>query len=252
MIRVGKKLFKIWRIELESSRSKEQFLKKAKKVSDYGKHQVLSSKLAYSETTRIKNKKSMKEDNTELELREKNDKTIESEFARKKMISNISDSKLNTSYINNTEGEILRKKIKNQTDQNISCNTKFNNLKCSKNKSMMEMNNLEDDTGRKQENFNGCNIKVKSCEEEQNNSFVQVQVKKVGEGSQKESKQNLNEGSRPVPQPEKEKEVKDWLKLSLEENNIQVSGSEIDLEGIYSAEHNEFIKVMVGLFSLTW
>ena len=168
-------------------KSKQKFLKRAKRKSEFGKDRILSNRLAYSETTRIKEKT--------LDIEEKNindiEKSIKTENAQKDMLELTDGTKFNTTNINNTEeSDIMqhefKKKENNQTE-------------------VINENEYEQD------------LKVRK---------VQTQMDETMD--------------------EKLKQFRNVMHLNVDhKSKISVSGSEIDLEGVYNAEQNEFIRVMV-------
>jgi hypothetical protein len=188
IIRLGKKLFKIIRIELESLKSKQKFLKKAKRKSEFGKERILSNRLAYSETTRIKERT--------LEIEEKNikenDQSIKTKNAQKDMLELTEGTRFNTTNINNTEESQIhhngfKKKENNQTE-----------------------------VVNENENKNDFNMRK-----------VQTELDEDMDG--------------------KLKNFRKVMHLNIDnKSKISVSGSEIDLEGVFNAEENEFIRVMVN------
>lgn len=213
---MGKKLFKIIRIELESLESKNKFLKKAKRKSELKKKKSISKKIECSETTRIKertlaleNKEESKEgDNGESKENNVSDKigncdiTIQTDKIQQKVLESSISSQNNTTNINNTEGNMMseemsqpllsfRKKLVNQTEV-ISKN---DDLEIMKSKLVRTENDEQENTEKK-------NIeRVIDLDPEERQSY-------------------------------------------------SISGSEIDLEGVYNAEDNEFIKVMVRKIKL--
>jgi hypothetical protein len=212
-MRLGKKLFKIIRIELESLESKNKFLKKAKRKSEIKKNKNLLKKIECSETTRIKERtlimdnKEEKEEPTKDALNEKSRKdlkendnmTIQTDKIQQQVLESSISSQNNTTNINNTEGNLMndemgqplisfRKKLVNQTEV-ISKNDDLEVLKSK----LVRTENDENDNKEKK------NIdRVIDLEHEDHKSY-------------------------------------------------SISGSEIDLDGVYNAEENEFIKVMVKI-----
>jgi hypothetical protein len=189
-MRLGKKLFKIIRIELESLKSKEKFLKKAKRKSEFGKERLLSNKLAYSETTRIK-ERTLEIDNIEKEKKEK-DKSIRTENVQKDMLKQTNGTRYNTTNINNTEGN---------DSKSIEFKKKENNQ-----------------TEVIQENENEYDFRVRKVKTELDDTID-------GNNNQFNNVMHLD-----IDQKSK----------------VSVSGSEIDLDGVFNAEQNEFIRVMVN------
>ena len=130
VIRIGKKLFKVIRIELDSRKSKATFLKRARKKSEIGLPKSLPSKLDNSETRRfnpnlrnnligsnLDNRKpnceildqiSDKQNGNKKKLNMQKEQTMETELARKRMLRGLENSNMNTSNINNTEGGIMQ------------------------------------------------------------------------------------------------------------------------------------------------
>ena len=196
ILRIGKKLFKIWRIEIESNQSKEKFLKKAKKVSVFGKNDIsvnLNHKIVQSNTTRFKEDDLLSKIISKKRKKEK-EKTFETDNLRKEMLFNLSESKLNTSNINNTEGFVEKKIAIIQTLQNQT-----------------------------------------KEEQNENSTFGKSEIKKM-KTENLDDKENIQDIDHPKMPNKNEKNFR----------NSMISESEIDLEGVYSAEHNEFIKVMVS------
>lgn len=204
IFRLGKKLFKVIRIELESLESKKKFLKKAKKKTEYGKDRLVSNKLAYSETTRIKertipSKRSKLSDDKSVKDFKEDDKffTIKTDNIQKEMLKKERGTQINTTNINNTDGSF------DFEDNKLFLKKKF--------KQNTEVISKDD------ENFK---IQIKNIKTELDETM-------------KENKLN----------------IKNIINLGVEEKDLQsISGSEIDLEGVYNAEQNEFIKVMVIIF----
>ena len=198
IFRLGKKLFKVVRIELESLESKKKFLKKAKRKSEFGKDRLLTNKLAYSETTRIKERTLPLEKETRPREKQK-DFTIQTDSAQKEMLEHSGSTQNNTTNVNNTEGMIQPER----TDEHL--------LMFSKKRIH------ETEVIRKKDSF--------------------------GDIKQKLVKTELDE-----TREEAVKKIKNVINFNIEDKqSYSISGSEIDLEGVYHAEQNEFIKVMVEL-----
>ena len=193
ILRLGKKLFKIVRIELESQESKKKFLKKAKRKSEFGKEKekVQANKMANSETTRVKERTLPQFQKEITEEEETPEMTYPTEQVREKILDSMESSQHNTTNINNTEGDLPPAPT------------------------------------------TAMQPKKKKPETHPEATSKDHDLQKIG------GKVNKTEGG--DHQPKRRQKL-------IEKKNSQsysLSGSEIDLSGVFNAEHNEFIKVMV-------
>lgn len=186
-MRLGKKLFKVIRIELESKKSKQKFLKKAKRKSGFAKENLFQHKLAHSETTRMQEKPVL---GVPAEItRNPDEKTILTQDAQIQILEATEGTQLNTTNINNTE------EIPSTTQ---------------------------------------CQKKNHTEQAEPERADLELAPRRANTDLDAQVESKLKDFAKTV-----HLNVKDLMRES-------VSGSEIDLEGVFNAEKNEFIRVMVS------
>lgn len=281
IIRVGKKLFKIWRIELESKKSKEQFLKKAQKFEfkkiDLCKNKSKST-LMHSETTRMskslanrqKNGIHTYDEDVHGQMGSLNTVHGQMQFHTKtENLKSSHDYRINTDNLINDE-HMRMNKTKTDHDDKVKHNfMKTKSKTIDDQQLLMDQDNPitfydikeeNDDDNQESQMFHQINVEEakrekKSFEtdddllDEHEHSRQDVSQSKhddvqSGENTtSEEEEEDVEEDEKPlIKSSYSSKHLKIQSKI---ENENDVSKSEVDLEGIYNAEQNEFIKVMV-------
>lgn len=282
IIRVGKKLFKIWRIELESKKSKEQFLKKAQKFEfkkiDLCKNKTKST-LIHSETTRMNKPffdQQKRRVDTYDEDRTDQKGTFNTVKGRVQFSSKLQGSKSSTNYDFQTENvfknsnEIVSKTqndwVEKVTDSFAHTKSKtIEDQKLLLNNSNNTIDDIPEEDGDQQDSGMFHKINVAGVGPAEQDGNTQEDLNTNGHGHDEYSQQDIshskvqdNDGiqSDENTTSEEEEEEKPLINVQYSakhlkiqskiDNDNEVSKSEVDLEGVYNAEQNEFIKVMVG------